>query len=434
MLSEVVPRTGSSIQTSANTYFGPWSRGLGQIYIVTTIVLSFGAYDFQPPIHTLALGFAFGCLLLAPRRAVLDIRVSLVSIMMLSIITLSILWTFDSVTTPFLIRLEVPRLVFLLLVVAVMPFEDTIGGLRKAMWVVLLITVAALIIFPEARFNGIVAGSNQPYPGWRGFFIHKNALSPYLIFALATLLVWERGRYARPLGFVVIMTLMIGSQSGTGIAGSLFVISFYIWVRLYRRSENRWSGGFVVASSALAVCLAAVGYIAVLAIAQASGKGTSLSGRTFIWSAVLDAISERPLLGYGYGGLFQRPPSDVTREIWRNIGFEANHSHNGTLDLLVQLGVVGTAIFGALFVSTLVGGMTADSPDRRLSDWILIVLSVQVLVSLSEPVFLGPWLVVIMILRGLTLKSMPSWRDRHGRVTTAHVQRDDEAQSVAIDQ
>ncbi len=423
MLSQVSDRTTSSTLTTADSYFGPWSRGLGQIYIVTAMVTAFGAYDIKPMFHTLVLGFAFGCLLLAPRQAILDIRVSLISVMMLSLVAASVLWTFDSVTTTFLVRLEVPRSLFLLLVIAVLPLEDTIAGLKKAIWVILGMTIIGLILVPATRSHGILAGSTEPYPGWHGFFLHKNSMSPYLIFALSTLLIWEKSKAARVLGFLTIMVLMVGSQSGTGIGASLFVIAFYIWVVMYRRSSNRWSGGFLIASVGLLFCAAITGAAAIGQISESAGKGSSFSGRTFIWSAVLDAISQRPLLGYGYGGLFQNPPSDTTREIWRNIGFEANHSHSGGLDLLLQLGVVGTVLFGGLFVSTLLGGLGVREDEQRMADWILIVLAVQVLISLSEPVFLGPWMLVMMILRGLTLKTMPSWRQRHGRVATIHGER-----------
>ncbi len=423
MLSQVSDRPTLATPTTADSYFGPWSRGLGQIYIVAAMVTAFGAYDLKPIFHTLVLGFAFGCLLLAPRQAILDIRVSLISVMVLSLVAASTLWTFDSVTTTFLVRLEVPRSFFLLLVIAVLPLEDTIAGLKKAMWVILALTAVALIMFPATRAHAIVAGTDEPYPGWHGFFLHKNAMSPYLIFALTTLLVWEKKKLSRVLGFIAIMALMVGSQSGTGIGASLFVVSFYIWVLLYRRSSNRWSGGFLIASVALLFCAGITGAAAVGQISESAGKGASFSGRTFIWSAVIDAIAQRPLLGYGYGGLFQRPPSDTTREIWRNIGFEANHAHSGLLDLLLQLGVVGTVLFGGLFVSTLIGGLGVREEEQRMTDWILIVLSVQILISLSEPVFLGPWLLVMMILRGLTLKTMPSWRQRHGRVATIHGER-----------
>lgn len=405
-----------------DSYVGPWCRGLGQFFIMVTMVMSFGAYDIKPIFHTLILGAAFGCVLLAPRQVVLKMRISLVSVMMLAVLAFSVLWTFDSANTTFQVRLEVPRAFFLMLVVAVLPLRDTIDGLKKAMWLILFITIFGLVTVPSTRAHKIIGGSTQPYPGWHGYFVHKNAMSPYLVFALATLLVWEKRRFPRLVGFVVIMALMAGSQSGTGISASAFLISFYAWIVLYRRSENRWSGGFLVASAAVGLCLTVSAFVAVQQISVASGKGSSFSGRTFIWDAVFQAILERPLLGYGYGGLFMRPASDATREIWRGIGFDAPHPHNGFLDVLVQVGVIGMAVFGALFVSTLLGGISIRKIDQRVADWILLVLCVQIVISLSEPVFLGPWIAVIVMLRGVTLKSSLSWRESHGRLAMTRIE------------
>lgn len=419
MLAHASPNKTLGGSNTFDTYLGPWCRGLGQFYIIVTTVMAFGAVDIKPMFHTLILGAAFGCLLLAPRQAVLDMRVSLVSVCLLMVLAMSVLWTFDDFYTTFLIRLELPRSFFLMLVVAVLPQKDTIGGLKKAMWFILTMTIAALILDPSTRAHGIIAGSTEPYPGWHGLFLHKNSMSPYLVFALITHLVWEKRTAPRVLGFLVIIGLMVGSQSGTGLAASMFVCSFYMWLTLYRRSENRWSGGFLVASTAVGICGTVSAFAAVSQISAAAGKGTSFSGRTFIWEAVGRAVIERPLFGYGYGGLFQRPASPMTREIWRGIGFDAPHAHNGVLDLLVQVGVVGTVIFGALFFSTLFGGLAVRATNPGLTDWIILVLSVQVVVGLSEPVFLGAWVPVVLILRGLTLKSLPSGRQRHTRVALA---------------
>lgn len=416
MLTHKTALADSQYDSTIDSYVGPWCRGLGQFFIMVTMVMSFGAYDIKPVFHTLILGAAFGCILLAPRQVVLKMRISLVSVMMLAVLAFSVLWTFDSANTAFQVRLEVPRAFFLMLVVAVLPLKDTIDGLKKSMWLILFITIFGLVTVPATRAHKIIGGSTEPYPGWHGYFVHKNAMSPYLVFALATLLVWEKRRVPRVLGFVVIMALMAGSQSGTGISASAFLISFYVWIVLYRRAENRWSGGFLIASAAVGLCLTVSAFVAVQQISVASGKGSSFSGRTFIWDAVFQAILERPLLGYGYGGLFMRPASDATREIWRNIGFDAPHPHNGFLDVLVQVGVIGMAVFGALFVSTLLGGISIRQADQRVADWILLVLCVQIVISLSEPVFLGPWIAVIVMLRGITLKSSSSWRESHGQL------------------
>lgn len=408
--------------TTLDTEYGPWSRALGQMYIVTTIVMSFGAADIKPMFHTAAIGLAIGSLLLAPKKALLDMRISLASIMMLSVMGLSALWTADSVTTTFVLRNEIPRALFLALIVGVLPAADVIAGLKKSMWVIILMTFGALLAIPATRAHDVIAGTSEPYPGWHGLFRHKNSMSPYLVFAFATLLVWDRGRISRPLGLLALSALLVGSTSVTGISTAAFVGSCYVWIVLFRRSKNRWSGGFLVASVAVGACLAVAGGAAITAISASSEKGASFSGRTFIWEAAFNAITDRPLLGYGYGGLFAEPPNDISRKIWAEIGFEVPHPHSGILDVLIQLGVIGGAIFGAMFVATLLGGFTIWHQDQRMANWIMLIASAQLVMGLSEPVFLGPWVIVSIMLRGMTLRVLPSWREGH---TNAY-QGDDE--------
>ena len=73
-------------------------------------------------------------------------------------------------------------------------------------------------------------------------------------------------------------------------------------------------------------------------VAVIVGRDETLSGRTLIWPIVLDAIWQKPFLGYGYVAAtadFMRP----YLVSW--VGTAAVNAHNGYLDVLLGTGLVG---------------------------------------------------------------------------------------------
>ena len=75
-------------------------------------------------------------------------------------------------------------------------------------------------------------------------------------------------------------------------------------------------------------------------------RNQDLTGRTEIWSMVMDAILEHPWLGYGYHAFWRGadgPSVDV-----RLSGWIPPHAHNGFLDLALDFGIAGPLLFVCL--------------------------------------------------------------------------------------
>jgi exopolysaccharide production protein ExoQ len=81
------------------------------------------------------------------------------------------------------------------------------------------------------------------------------------------------------------------------------------------------------------------------------GKDPTLSGRTSIWLAALDYIQERPWLGFGRSA-FWAPGSLYAIRAGERIDarYIPPHAHNGFLDLLLDVGFVGMALFFVVFI------------------------------------------------------------------------------------
>jgi exopolysaccharide production protein ExoQ len=241
-------------------------------------------------------------------------------------------------------------------------------------------------------------------PGWHGVFGHKNALGTVTVLALATF--WfEAPSPSRRRWLALTAVLLVGSRSSTALAVTIVLLGLVAWQAALKIVQNRWMRMSLRAATAAFVVLGATAFwVRIDIFASLLGRDPTLSGRTHIWAAVWRAIAERPLLGQGVGGVW-RAPIEPTTTIWKEIDFQAFHAHSGYLDLLLQLGVVGTVFFLALIGSTAVGLHRRGGTAGR---WGLVLLFVLCLNAASETgPFLSEGFVVLTVLSAAAAQKPP---------------------------
>ncbi len=380
--------------------FGPFALGFGSLYITISFFLAAPVMPLEPRWATLTLAFAMGSLLLIPREHMRRMVVDGPVMLMAFWIAITALWSVNPSFAVFQVRRDLPVVIAVSLLAGALPSDVTIRAIRRAIWIAMGITAFALLIDPETRSHAADGIYADPYPGWHGWFIHKNTMAPYMVMGLITTLMFDKEPLRRGLTLAGLAVLLIGSDSATGLSAGMFVVALWVWFRLFHRSGGRWSTGYVVASTAVALC-GLMGAIASLsALTSAYGKDLTFSGRTFIWSAVLSAIEKRPFTGQGLGSVFWIPNS-ITREIWRDVGFKIPHSHSGTLDVVLNFGLIGLVLFTVMFLSSIAMGIRLLRISPVVAEWFLILLAAQFLMGLSENVFLGSWLVYMAAARGV---------------------------------
>lgn len=86
------------------------------------------------------------------------------------------------------------------------------------------------------------------------------------------------------------------------------------------------------------------------------GKDMTLSGRSDIWEFAWNDIEKKLLLGYGFSTywIMGHPRLEIFAEYFE--GFKVNQAHNGYLEIMLQLGVVGT-IFFLFLIAAYIGRM-----------------------------------------------------------------------------
>lgn len=145
-----------------------------------------------------------------------------------------------------------------------------------------------------------------------------------------------------------------------------------------------------IARFALTVLLLAIGGILALVwldvgdfsqLLNAAGKDTTLTGRTLLWSAAMASIASHPVLGVGYQAYWQ-VGSWGAEQLWQ-LSYVTNktgyHFHDTYLEVTVDLGLVGLAIFALNLIAILLRVwrnvvFSRITPEKMFGIYVIVLL------------------------------------------------------------
>lgn len=373
----------------------------GQLGLQVALFLGFGVLPLPSPniVAASTLALAGATVLLAPHGQIGRIRLHLAPLALLWWWMLSLLWTGDPGQWWVDSMSNVPIVVTTLLVVGMLPRERVVLALLAFVHVAIAFQVLWVATHPgEATTNrDLLTGAVTA--GWRGSFIHKNALGPFLVVALLTVLLLERRRKLRWFTAAITLGLLAMTQSVTAWWVTIVIGALVGWLGWYSTTPRRVRAAVIVPSIVLGG-LALVGVARIYpVIVDAYGKDLTFSGRTVIWTAALRAIEQRPISGYGIGGVWFRPHDEPARSIIADAGFTVFHTHNGYIELMLLLGAVGLALWLSIVSTTLVAAWRALDTDRQMAVWGITVSVTVLLVSFAEVLVFGSWLALLVVAR-----------------------------------
>jgi O-antigen ligase len=145
-------------------------------------------------------------------------------------------------------------------------------------------------------------------------------------------------------------------------------------------------------------------------ITSTLGRDLTLTGRTELWSVMLELIQERPLLGYGFNGFWRDWDSDVTAYLWRTLQWECPYGHNGFMDLLAELGIAGLAVFLLSLTTAYIQGVRWLRITKNVEGlWTLMYLSFLVIYNISESTLLATnsifWILYVSTIFSMAIES-----------------------------
>lgn len=246
-------------------------------------------------------------------------------------------------------------------------------------------SLVLILFFPEYGINP------APHEGaWRGVFAMKNGAGTY--FSLAFLAFLVNASFSNGikfltslLGIMLSLLLTLKSDSKTALVLVFLLTAAFIFFVFYIPRVHRTRKMWAVAALVIASLALWGGYPSAShnqpnktqqpqtnsgsfssSFLQTLNRYKTLTGRTLIWSAILDETARRPLAGYGYIGRtwpphIGAPYSQIRKTIHHKLNFYVTHSHNGYIHLFLALGGVGILLL-ILTIST------------SIKDWLLCVV------------------------------------------------------------
>jgi len=208
--------------------------------------------------------------------------------------------------------------------------------------IIVFLSFAFAVALPRyGIMGGVHAGT------WRGIFTHKNVAGRAMVLSSTVFLILAAGAPKfRPLPWFLLLLsvfFVIMTRSFTALTNLGLLISIFFALKIMR-----WRYDVRLLTLITSFLLAGSAYIVVMLnlenILAAFGKDLTLTGRSELWPLVIEMIERRPWFGYGYGGFWQGINS-AAGEVWRAYGWAAPHSHNGFLDLSLDLGLITLGLF-----------------------------------------------------------------------------------------
>lgn len=392
--------------------------GLGalaaRIYLLIAPSIMLGAFLGNDLPATLVFVLpAFGVLLIAPRRLLLRMPISPALALLLCWIILSYAWSVSRPTTLFNLREDLAPVFGLIIVVGLVPIEETVKWLVRGFKLMVLASLLVVLFFPETRVSVFEGEETQ---AWEAWFVSKNQLGRSALVAYLFFLIVDRSGFTRYLALAASLVLVVGSSSATGVAGVIVGTAVWLWAWQFRRVGEQWSATYVIASVTGGVVAITAAYASAAYLVGLLGRDLTFSGRSELWQPSLDAIADKPWVGYGYRALFT-PETQETLDLWREIGFRASHSHNGPLEVTLGIGAIGLFLFFIFYLST----FTAALRYLKRSDIAVFTFTfclLQLIVAFVEPVFLRDWLNVLVISRVLLMRMQIEDRADHRALMT----------------
>ncbi|SFG20252.1 O-antigen ligase [Novosphingobium sp. CF614] len=250
--------------------------------------------------------------------------------------------------------------------------ERTVSILRTMLAIMLMVNFVFAVFYPEI---GRDSGGGEGLTGtWRGLMGQKNfagvpCAMAILFFLFDTGRVHWIVRIAVCAGAVIFL-VMSESKTSMGICAASVVAGVVFGLLAKRLGQRQLAlpalSWLLLVGPVLIFVSMAIDNVPYLALVS---DPAAFTGRTQIWAALIKAYADRPWLGVGYGSFWDLGPAGPIFKYATGWVTNMSEGHDGYLDLLVQIGGIGTllALYATLVWPArrlLYGG---DHPARTLA-------------------------------------------------------------------
>lgn len=252
-------------------------------------------------------------------------------------------------------------------------------------WCLVGIAMYAAGVETASFLDGAGRGNILGGDPFKGLFSHKVDAGMYASIGFSLFLADRSRRWHTAFAFVCLAAVVL-SASASAILISVFSIVLVVVLRIGRRLEKRL--GIVIFLFGGLFLLINLGLGSQLLL-DLVGRDASLTGRTGIWAAGAELIVERPILGWGYFGLFDGNGAGPFFAHYYARYYVPVHLQSSYLQIMAELGILGFFLFlwlATVAVKKAIGGVLKNETGYL---GIFILLSIVMFYGLAENVFIG---------------------------------------------
>jgi O-antigen ligase len=228
--------------------------------------------------------------------------------------------------------------------------------------------------------------------------------------------------------FGMVVWLFQMADSKTSLMGLIFGILIFVVLgfRTFRAHTVAYlmCGLVVFAVLELSVNITGV-------IIEATGRDATLTGRTELWDVVLH-MQQYPITGFGYDSFWLGNRLKALQDMWY---FKPTQAHSGYIELYLNLGLIGWALFAAVIVASFRKLRSALLSSAEITDWVIFgrfglgFLGTYLIYNYTEAAFKTPhFLYMVFLLFAIRYSSL----QRVALPSPKKVFRHDERQATAV--
>jgi len=210
------------------------------------------------------------------------------------------------------------------------------------------------LLFETGKIQGIVGNSS----------ILAAVAGVSLIVVAVQVATRRLGRRWGTFWIVLDVAVLAGTRDATVVI-ALVVVAIVTVLALLRRRIRSFPGrlGFLIGAIVVAIGLLVIATTQWTRILGLLGKDADLTGRTELWDRVIGLAVQHPVEGWGWMG-YWAPWVEPLGHLYERYGVYQLHAHDAWLDLWLQLGFIGAALFALLFIVTIVRAYRAAITPR----------------------------------------------------------------------
>jgi exopolysaccharide production protein ExoQ len=264
--------------------------------------------------------------------------------------------------------------------------------LFRAFLIIGCLDLLSSVIFPDSLTD----------LGFAGIHGHKNLAGEFFVVALPVYLLGTLHKEisgSRLLGLFSLMAgaaMLVATQSKTSVGAIVFGFVVLLLARyLFRRDPSlRVSLQLLFLLGMLCAIAAILNWGPSELLNSLIGDPT-LTGRDQIWLYVTQKFNANPVLGVGYGAVWQVGPEIEAAMKRAGLIFVFNEAHNGYLDIAAQLGALGVVCLVIFLIATLLNSLSywatiEKNEFRGVGALTIYIFWALVLSNITESLYFQP--------------------------------------------